>query len=35
MVDYKKEYQQAHEFWFKSQYPTAYADGHLTPTKIP
>jgi len=33
MVDYKKEYQQAHEFWFKSQYPTAYADGHLTPTK--
>ena len=34
-MNYKKEYQLAHEVWFKVKYPLAYADGHLTPAKMP
>lgn len=32
---WKKRYQQAHEAWFKVQYPNAYKDGHYTGPKFP
>ena len=34
-METKDRYQQAHEKWFKEEYPSAYKDGYYLPPKMP
>lgn len=34
-MTYKQRYQQAHEYWFKIEYPNAYKDGYYLDSKLP
>lgn len=31
----RQQYNDAHESWFKTEYPNAYKDGHYSPPKYP